>query len=73
MSRFRRPSVLSTAMLLVLAAGFAAPAASAAPCRDGKGKFITCPPPAKKTACRDASGKFIKCNAMTPGTMSAGH
>ncbi len=35
--------------------------ASAASCRDGKGKFITCPPVAAKT-CRDAKGKFIKCD-----------
>ncbi len=39
-------------------------AASAAPCRDGKGKFITCPAPAAaKKGCRDAKGKFVKCTA----------
>ena len=38
--------------------------ASAAPCRDDKGKFIKCPPaPAKPKTCRDAKGKFIKCPA----------
>ncbi len=36
-------------------------AASAAPCRDAKGKFITCPAPAAKKTCRDNKGKFIKC------------
>jgi hypothetical protein len=39
-------------------------AASAAPCKDAKGKFIKCPqakPVAKKGGCRDAKGKFIKC------------
>lgn len=46
----------------------AAPAVvSAAPCKDAKGKFIKCPPPAaaaapaKKAPCRDAKGKFTKC------------
>jgi hypothetical protein len=39
----------------------------AAQCRDAKGKFIRCPPPAvapvnpKAQPCRDAKGKFIKC------------
>ena len=37
--------------------------ASAAQCRDGKGKFITCPPVAAAKKCRDAKGKFIKCDA----------
>ena len=37
--------------------------ASAAPCRDGKGKFVTCPPVAAAKKCRDAKGKFIKCDA----------
>ena len=38
--------------------------ASAAPCRDAKGKFIKCAPaPAKPKTCRDAKGKFIKCPA----------
>ena len=37
-------------------------AASAAPCRDAKGKFVTCPAPAAaKKTCRDNKGKFIKC------------
>ncbi len=39
----------------------------AAPCRDAKGKFIKCPPPApaKAARCKDAKGKFAKCG--TPG------
>ena len=38
--------------------------AIAAPCRDGKGKFIKCPTkaaPAKSARCRDTKGKFVKC------------
>jgi hypothetical protein len=35
-------------------------AAYAAPCKDAKGKFITCPPP-KAAQCKDAKGKFTKC------------
>lgn len=37
--------------------------ALAAPCRDGKGKFVKCPDkaPAKPTRCKDAKGKFAKC------------
>ncbi len=41
-------------------------AASAAACRDAKGKFIKCPEKAAKPAkCKDAKGKFAKCG--TPG------
>jgi len=36
-------------------------AAEAAPCRDAKGKFVTCPPVAAKK-CRDGKGRFIKCS-----------
>ena len=41
--------------------------ALAAPCRDGKGKFIKCPAasPAKATRCKGANGTFAKCG--TPG------
>jgi hypothetical protein len=42
--------------------------ASAAPCRDAKGKFVKCPAKpatvskaAKPKACRDAKGHFAKC------------
>lgn len=59
-------------ILAVLALGFAfstlastSVGASAAPCRNGKGKFVTCPP-VKAAKCRDAKGKFMKCDAM-PG------
>ena len=51
--------------LAVIAIGFAfASTASAAPCRNDKGKFVTCPPVAAAKKCRDAKGKFIKCSAM---------
>lgn len=41
-------------------------ASAAAPCRDGNGKFVTCPAPAAKKTCRDNKGKFIKCAAIAP-------
>ena len=41
-------------------------ASAAAPCRDNKGKFVTCPAPAAKKTCRDNKGKFIKCAATAP-------
>ncbi len=38
----------------------------AAPCRDGHGKFVKCPPMrAKPMRCREAHGRFVKCG--TPG------
>jgi hypothetical protein len=37
-----------------------APAVTAAPCKDAKGKFVKCPP-AKPVRCKDAKGKFVKC------------
>ena len=48
-------------------ASLAAAPAYAAPCRDGKGKFVKCPekPAAKPAKCKDAKGKFAKCG--TPG------
>ncbi|MBB2202357.1 hypothetical protein [Gluconacetobacter tumulisoli] len=49
-------STLSVVALMGTAPG------SAAPCRDAKGKFVTCPKP-KPEKCRDAKGKFIKCPA----------
>ncbi len=55
--------------MVLLATGFCfalGSAASAAPCRDAKGKFITCPAPAAKKTCRDNKGKFIKCAATAP-------
>ena len=57
-------TLLATGLLLVL--GQAASAAT--PCRDGKGKFVTCPPAAAaaKKTCRDAKGKFVKCAATAP-------
>ena len=59
-------SALVTAAVLAfsLAAVQAAPAL-AAPCKDAKGKFVKCPPPApvKVVHCKDAKGKFVKCTA----------
>ena len=41
--------------------------ALAAPCRDGNGKFVKCPPAkAAPARCKDSKGKFAKCGA--PGT-----
>ena len=55
--------LLATGLCLVLGQA----ASAAAPCRDAKGKFITCPPPAAaKKTCRDAKGKFSKCGAIAP-------
>ncbi|HWU15232.1 MAG TPA: hypothetical protein VN157_14620 [Caulobacter sp.] len=55
---------------LSIAAAFAvalsgASVASAAPCKDAKGKFIKCPAAAAATPvkCKDAKGKFAKCSA----------
>lgn len=56
--------------LAIIAIGFAAAStASAAPCRNDKGKFVPCPPVAAAKKCRDAKGKFIKCQVM-PATPS---
>ncbi len=55
--------MVATALLgLALIVGTVAPA-SAAPCKDAKGKFVKCAPkpPAKKAVCKDAKGRFIKC------------
>ena len=55
---------------LTIAATLAAGSASAAPCRDAKGKFIKCATaPAAASKCRDAKGHFAKCGA--PGTHPA--
>ncbi|MCK5909317.1 MAG: hypothetical protein KAG62_05150 [Caulobacter sp.] len=60
---------LSLAFALAIALSSVGAANAAAPCRDAKGKFIKCPPPAaapaKPTKCKDAKGKFAKCG--TPG------
>lgn len=60
----------STAAMLV-AVAIAGPALAAAPCKDAKGKFIKCPPPAAAPAakCRNATGAFAKCG--TPGAKPA--
>ena len=53
---------ISTAFVIL---AFSAAAATAAPCKDAKGKFIKCPAPATKQVCKDDKGKFAKCG--TPG------
>ncbi len=57
-SRMKTLATLAVALLVVSGGQ-----ASAASCRDGKGKFVPCPPPsaAAATKCRNAAGKFIKC------------
>lgn len=47
---------------LSLMAGSVTPA-SAAPCKDAKGRFVKCLPkaPVKKAPCKDAKGRFISC------------
>ncbi|WP_174275565.1 hypothetical protein [uncultured Sphingomonas sp.] len=55
-----RQLIIATAALTI------ATPALAAPCRDAKGHFITCPKtPPKATRCRGRNGKFAKCG--TPG------
>jgi hypothetical protein len=58
-----RSILISAAIMLSLAGAPAVDAA--APCKDAKGKFIKCPPPApaKAAPCKDAKGKFTKCPA----------
>ena len=69
MTTSSRKSIL---LALVLGLGFAAfgnATATAAQCRDDKGKFIKCPPaaPAPAAKCRDMkTKKFAKCG--TEGT-----
>jgi hypothetical protein len=54
--------LLATAALSIMSVP-----ALAAPCRDGKGKFVKCPKPAGGAIrCKDAKGKFAKCGM--PGT-----
>ena len=55
------------AAFMVLALSTAS--ASAAPCKDAKGKFTKCPvaAPVAKQVCKDAKGKFAKCG--TPGAV----
>lgn len=54
--------IFATAALTLVASP-----ALAAPCRDGKGKFVKCPDkaPAKPVKCKSANGRFAKCG--TPG------
>jgi hypothetical protein len=59
--------ILSTAFLVM---ALSAASASAAPCKDAKGKFTKCPAaaPVAKQVCKDAKGKFAKCG--TPGAIA---
>ncbi|MES2173387.1 MAG: hypothetical protein V4523_05500 [Pseudomonadota bacterium] len=55
--------MVATALLgLAMITGNVTPA-SAAPCKDAKGKFVKCAPkpPVKKAPCKDAKGRFIQC------------
>ena len=57
-------------LALVIALTLAVPVIAAAPCKDAKGKFMKCPPPAAAAArCRNAKGAFAKCG--TPGAKPA--
>lgn len=59
--------MLKSVLLAFSLASIATVPASAAPCKDAKGRFIKCPAaPAKAVKCKDAKGKFAKCG--TPGT-----
>ena len=55
--------MLKTLLIAASLAGLAAAPATAASCRDAKGKFVKCPDkaPAKSVRCKDAKGKFAKC------------
>ena len=61
----RRALVTAAVLAFSLSALGAAPSLAAAPCKDAKGKFMKCPPPApaKVVRCKDAKGKFAKCDA----------
>lgn len=60
--------LLTTFAAFAMVASMAPPLA-AAPCRDGKGKFIKCPAAAAAAPkrCKDSKGKFAKCG--TPGAV----
>ena len=63
--------ITRSAATMFLACGIAGSTLAAAPCKDAKGKFIKCPPPAAAPAgkCRNAKGAFAKCG--TPGSKPA--
>jgi hypothetical protein len=58
-----RRAIATAAVLAFSLAAFGS--ASAAPCKDAKGKFVKCPAmaPMKPAKCKDAKGKFTKCSA----------
>lgn len=54
--------MLKSVLLAASLASLAAVPASAAPCKDAKGRFIKCSTaPTKPIKCKDAIGKFAKC------------
>ena len=63
-----RRHLIASAVILSVACLAPLASAEAAPCKDAKGKFIKCPPPApaKAVRCKKA-GKFAKCG--TPGAI----
>ncbi len=60
-----RNALAFAAVLAFSLTALGAAPAIAAPCKDAKGKFVKCPPPAKPVVvrCKDAKGKFAKCGA----------
>ena len=59
--------MLKSLLIAAFLAGLVAAPATAAPCRDDKGKFAKCPDkaPAKAARCKHTKGEFAKCG--TPG------
>ncbi|GAA4501577.1 hypothetical protein [Gluconacetobacter tumulicola] len=55
-----------SSLVVVTLIGVSAPVSAAAPCRDAKGKFTTCPKP-KPAKCRDEKGRYAKCPAQGAG------
>ncbi len=56
----RRPTAIAL-LFAVCAAAALPPAAMAAPCRDGRGRFIKCHAVVAPIHCRDTKGRFMKC------------
>ncbi|GBQ24619.1 hypothetical protein AA12717_1842 [Gluconacetobacter sacchari DSM 12717] len=63
-----RVRLLLSSLTVIALIGVSAPVSAAAPCRDAKGKFTTCPKP-KPAKCRDEKGRYVKCAAppASPG------
>ena len=58
-----RSLIVTAAILAFSFSAAGAGSAIAAPCKDLKGRFVKCPPPApmKVARCKDLHGKFMKC------------